>query len=65
MVANNLPFAAEAITAEKLQEKRERAILVQNANQNKNTFKYMVQNNMLGCEKWLTKMDKIYFGKCV
>ena len=65
IVAANLPFEAEAISADKLREKREKAEIVKKANMNPVTYKYLVQNNILNCNKWTTSMDKKYFGRCV
>lgn len=65
IVAAQLPFEAEAISAEKLAHKREMRKKIAAANINPVSFKYLIQNNLLGCERWATKMDKIYFGTCV
>jgi len=64
-VAEKLPFKAEVTSVEKLEEKRLMAKKVQAYNQNKLTYKYIVQNNLLNCEKWIKPIDKIYYGRCI
>ena len=64
VVAHNLPFKAEAISAEKLKEKRLIGKKLEASNINRLTFKYLVQNNLLNVDKWVKPIDRYYFGKC-
>ncbi|KAF2368631.1 Ribosomal protein L10e/L16, partial [Trinorchestia longiramus] len=63
VVAHNLPIPAEPTSAEIMAYKREKRKELEAANINPYTFKYFVQNNILGCDAWLTAADRIYFGK--
>ncbi|KAA0196046.1 hypothetical protein HAZT_HAZT008898 [Hyalella azteca] len=63
VVAQNLPCLADATSAEEMAYKRERRRELEAANINPLTFKYFVQNNILGCDHWLTAADRIYYGK--
>lgn len=65
MIAHNLPFPADAVSHEMLVARREEEERLEHENINPYTFKYMVQNNMSGCHKWIKNIDKIYFGKYV
>uniref|UniRef100_A0A2P2HYS6 Large ribosomal subunit protein uL16m n=1 Tax=Hirondellea gigas TaxID=1518452 RepID=A0A2P2HYS6_9CRUS len=65
VIAANLPFPAEAISAEKLAEKRRIRVEIEAANINPISFKYLAQNNLLGCDVWLNTSDRVYYGKCI
>ena len=62
-VAGKLPFKAEVVSHESLQKKRELETWSEENNQNPYTYKYLIQNNMMGCHKWCSKYDKVWFGK--
>ena len=63
MIAHKLPFPADAVSQEMLVARREEEERLEKDNLNPYTFKYIVQNNMLGCHTWVKNIDKIYFGK--
>lgn len=63
--ADQLPFAARAVSHEMLVRERERALEKQKRNENKFTMKYIIQNNLGGCHKWLSPFDHKWFGKHV
>ena len=63
VLAHNLPFPADAVSHETLVERRKEDERLERANLNRYTFKYLVQNNMMGCHSWVKNIDKIYFGK--
>lgn len=65
MIAEKLPFPAEVISQKMLDDGREKEERRERENINPYTFKYLVQNNMLGCHKWIKDIDKEYFGKYV
>lgn len=63
MLAEKLPFPADAVSHEMLVARREEEERLERENLNRYTFKYIVQNNMIGCHKWIKNIDKVYFGK--
>lgn len=62
-IANQLPFEAEAISQEILDQKAAEEKYLEENNQHLWTWKYMIQNNMLGCHKWISPFDKYWFNK--
>ncbi|XP_055331329.1 39S ribosomal protein L16, mitochondrial-like [Paramacrobiotus metropolitanus] len=62
-VALRLPVWAKAVSHqmmedEKMEEKRQEEL-----NANPFTMKYIIQNNMQGCNKWTSPYDYVWFGK--
>lgn len=64
-VANKLPFKAMAVSQEMLDKQKEQEKWQEENNQNHYTMKYLIQNNMGGCHKWLSPWDLKYFCKYV
>lgn len=64
-VANKLPFKAMAVSQEMLDKEKEQEKWQEENNQNHYTMKYLIQNNMGGCHKWLSPWDMKYFCKYV
>lgn len=62
-VAEKLPFPAEVVNQQILQAKEEEEEHLEKANINSFTFKYCVDNNMLGCNMWLSPYDHLWYGK--
>ncbi|XP_077256886.1 large ribosomal subunit protein uL16m-like [Temnothorax americanus] len=62
-VANQLPFKARAVSQEILDKQAAKEKWLEENNQNLWTWKYMIQNNMLGCQKWISPVDKLWFNK--
>ncbi|XP_046389657.1 39S ribosomal protein L16, mitochondrial [Ischnura elegans] len=62
-IAQKLPFKAEAVSEETIQKAREEEERLERENMNPYTFKYIVQNNMGGCHRWISPYDKVWFGK--
>lgn len=62
-IANKLPFKAIAVSQDKLDEMKAREKWEEENNQNPYTMKYLIQNNIGGCQRWVTHMDLKYFGK--
>ncbi|XP_071443013.1 large ribosomal subunit protein uL16m [Hetaerina americana] len=62
-VAHKLPFKAEAVSQETMQRAREEEARLESENVNPYTFKYIVQNNLGGCHKWISPYDKVWYGK--
>lgn len=61
--ADQLPFPARAVSHEMLEKERERKEELERINLNPYTFKYVTQNNLSGCHKWLRPIDHKQFGK--
>lgn len=62
-IAHILPFKAKAVSQEMLdKEKKERKELEEN-NLHPWTWKYIIQNNMAGCQNWISPVDKKWFNK--
>nr|CAD7430465.1 unnamed protein product [Timema monikensis] len=63
MVAHKLPFKAEVVSQEIMEMKAEKELREERDNINPYTFKYVVQNNMGGCQNWISPYDRRWFGK--
>lgn len=63
MLAEKLPFPADAVSHGMLVARREKEERLERENLNRYTFKFLIQNNMIGCHKWIKNIDKEYFGK--
>jgi large subunit ribosomal protein L16 len=61
--ADQLPFPARAVSHEMLNEEKEREKYLKETNTNPYTFKYIVQNNLSGCHRWMRPIDHKQFGK--
>lgn len=61
--ANKLPFKARAVSHEILEAERLEAERKERENLNPYTFKYVIQNNLGGCHRWLSPKDHKWFGK--
>ncbi|XP_057657458.1 39S ribosomal protein L16, mitochondrial [Diorhabda carinulata] len=62
-VAMKLPFKAMAVSQEILDEMKHKENWEEKNNQNPYTMKYLIQNNMGGCYRWLSPTDMRYFCK--
>jgi len=62
-VANQLPFKAEAVSQEILDEEAAKEKWLEENNLHLWTWKYVIQNNMLGCHRWTSPSDKLWFNK--
>ncbi|KAL6261832.1 hypothetical protein P5V15_007075 [Pogonomyrmex californicus] len=62
-VANQLPFKAKAISQEIMDKDAAKQKWLEENNQHLWNWKYMIQNNMLGCHKWISPVDKQWFNK--
>nr|CAI5839791.1 unnamed protein product [Callosobruchus analis] len=63
--ANKLPFKAIAVSQKMLDETKAKEKWEQENNQNPYTMKYLIQNNMGGCQRWISPIDFKYFCKYV
>ncbi|XP_043259978.1 39S ribosomal protein L16, mitochondrial [Colletes gigas] len=62
-IANKLPFRAIPVSQEILDEISEKKKKLKEENQNPWTWKYLIQNNMLGCHNWISKYDRRWFNE--
>ncbi|XP_031844378.1 large ribosomal subunit protein uL16m [Nomia melanderi] len=62
-IANKMPFAARAVSQEILDTIAARKKQIEVENQNPFTWKYIIQNNMLGCHRWISKYDRRWFNE--
>jgi len=63
IVANKLPFKAQPVCQEFLEEEVLREERLAAENLNPFTFEYCVENNMMGCRQWLSPYDFKWFNK--
>ncbi|XP_072944103.1 large ribosomal subunit protein uL16m [Epargyreus clarus] len=63
IVAERLPFQAEAVSQEIMEKKIADEKWQEENNQNKYTMKYIIQNNMGGCHKFISSFDHKWYGK--
>ncbi|CAH0692453.1 unnamed protein product [Chilo suppressalis] len=63
IVAERLPFKAEAVSYEIMEQKAALEKWQEENNQNPYTLKYIFQNNMGGCHKFLSPFDHRWHGK--
>lgn len=62
-VAAMLPFKAMAVSQEMLDEMAAERQEKEEKNLNRYTKKYVIQNNLNGCHKWLGPFDHKWFGE--
>lgn len=62
-LARRLPFDAIAVNQQTLDQMAEKERMLKEDNQNPWTWKYIIQNNMLGCHRWISPYDKQWFNK--
>ncbi|XP_076284918.1 large ribosomal subunit protein uL16m-like isoform X2 [Lasioglossum baleicum] len=60
-IANRLPFAAEAVSYQKMLLQDRQKKKVEEENLNPWTWKYIIQNKMLGNQNWISKYDKKWY----
>lgn len=63
IVCHKLPFKAMVVSHDMLEEMKATEEQLQRDNLNPYTFKYIIQNNLGGCHKWLSPVDHKWFGK--
>ena len=64
-IAKNLPFDAMVVTQEMMEAMAERKKKLEEKNQNPWTWKYIIQNDLLGSLKWISKYDRRWFNEYV
>jgi len=64
-VAEQLPFEAMAVNSEMLRKFREEEERLIKTNKNPLSFEWLVRNNMLNCQQYLSDYDRRWFGKFV
>lgn len=58
-----MPFKSKAVSQDIMEETDAEAKRQEEENINPYTFKYIVENNMLGCHKWISPYDFLWHGK--
>lgn len=61
--ADKLPFKARVVSQEMLDQEKIDEKLLEKQNLNPYTLKYVIQNNLSGCHRWLSPVDHKWFGK--
>lgn len=62
-IAKRLPFDAMAVSQEIMEKMAEEKRKLKEENLNPYTWKYIIQNNMLGCHHWISKYDRRWFNE--
>lgn len=62
-MAMKLPFKAMAVSQQIMDEMKAKEKWEEENNQNPYTMKYVIQNNMGGCSRWLSPYDYKFLGK--
>lgn len=62
-VADKLPFRAKVVTQESMEKEKEEEQWLEENNQHPWTWKYMIQNNIMNCNRWISPYDKLWFNK--
>lgn len=63
LYANQLPFAARAVSHEILEKHAKKEKKEEESNLNPYTMKYVIQNNLGGVHRMLSPVDHKWFGK--
>ena len=63
LIAHKLPFPADVVSQESLEQQRRQEAATEAANTNPYTWKFIIQNNMDNCHRWVKPIDKQYFTK--
>lgn len=62
-IAQKLPFKAEAISQEILDHRKAEQEKLERENSNRWSMKYVIQNNLGGCHRWMSPTDFKYLGR--
>ncbi|XP_017766647.1 PREDICTED: 39S ribosomal protein L16, mitochondrial isoform X2 [Eufriesea mexicana] len=62
-IAKRLPFDAKVVSQELMEKMAEDKKKMVEENLNPWNWKYIIQNNMLGCHKWISKYDRRWFNE--
>ncbi|XP_055911702.1 39S ribosomal protein L16, mitochondrial isoform X1 [Eupeodes corollae] len=63
LVRKQLPFKAMVVSQEMLDEMKAEEERLERENKNPYTMKYVFQNNLNGCHRWMSPVDHKWFGK--
>lgn len=64
-MAKTLPFPAMAVNAEMIRKFREEEARLHQTNKNPISFEWLVRNNIMNCQQYLSEYDQRWFGKFV
>ena len=62
-ITKKLPFHANVVSQEILDEERKQGLVDQVTNLNPYSFQYCAEKNMFGCKTWMSPYDFKWFGK--
>ncbi|KAJ6638833.1 39S ribosomal protein L16, mitochondrial [Pseudolycoriella hygida] len=62
-IAKKCPFKAMAVSQEMMEQMAAEEARIERENINPYTKKYVIQNNLSGCHRWLSPFDHKWFGK--
>ncbi|KZC10441.1 39S ribosomal protein L16, mitochondrial, partial [Dufourea novaeangliae] len=65
LMAKNLPFAARAVSQDIMNKIEMEKKMLKEENLNPWTWKYVIQNNILGCHRWISKYDRRWFNEYI
>lgn len=62
-IVKKFPFKAMVVSQQMMEEMAAEEARLEQENINPYTKKYVIQNNLSGCNRWLSKYDHKWFGK--
>lgn len=62
-IASRLPFSAMVVTQEKMERMERQKKQLEETNLNPYSWKYIIQNDLLGSHKWISKYDRQWFNE--
>nr|XP_012142829.1 PREDICTED: 39S ribosomal protein L16, mitochondrial isoform X2 [Megachile rotundata] len=62
-IASRLPFTAMVVSQEKLERMAEEKKRIEEENLNPYTWKYIIQNDLLSSQKWISKYDRRWYNE--
>ncbi|XP_003704196.2 large ribosomal subunit protein uL16m isoform X1 [Megachile rotundata] len=62
-IASRLPFTAMVVSQEKLEKMAEEKKRIEEENLNPYTWKYIIQNDLLSSQKWISKYDRRWYNE--
>lgn len=62
-IVKKFPFKAMVVSQEVMEQRAAEELSIEKENINPYTMKYVIQNNLNGCNNWLSPFDHKWFGK--
>jgi len=63
LICKKVPFQARPVCYEDLIKEKQQEKIDAERNRNPYTWEYLIKNNLLGCRKYVRRIDYEYFGK--